>query len=61
MDVNLIQWTYWKKRFKWKKGIMNNNEKVKRSNNWNAIDTKVNEKVLWTIMKRLKEAIIGML
>ena len=23
---------------------MNNNEKVKRSNNWNAIDTKVNEK-----------------
>ena len=61
MDVNLIQRTYWKKRFKWKKSTMNNNEKVKRSNNWNAIDTKVNEKVLWTIMIRLKEAIIGML
>ena len=29
-----------------KKSTMNNNEKVKRSNNWNAIDTKVNEKVL---------------
>ena len=29
-----------------KKSIMNNNEKVKSSNNGNAIDTKINEKVL---------------
>ena len=28
-----------------KKSTMNNNEKVKRSNNWNAIDKKINEKV----------------